>query len=215
VLVFRLLSQPFVGFESQSPFPALHEIPHTPATHVGVAPAAPAHTRPHTPQLAMVVFVFTSHPLVAFASQFAYPAMHANPQTPDTHELAAFARAGHAAPHMPQWDVLVFVFVSQPELVVQSPQPALHMNPHRPAVHTALALTTPGHAVLHAPQLASSVWTSTHDVPHNVRGAQLSTHEPALQNCPAGHARPHIPQWVELVFVFTSQPVDAARSQSA
>jgi hypothetical protein len=40
-------------------------------------------------------------------------------------------------------------------------------------------------------------------------------HFPPLHDSPAPHAKPQLPQWVVLVFVFVSQPLATLPSQSA
>ncbi len=57
-------SQPFAALPSQFAKPMEHPVlPHTPATHVALAPVGTGHTRPHEPQWALLSWVFTHAPL--------------------------------------------------------------------------------------------------------------------------------------------------------
>jgi hypothetical protein len=78
----RSVSQPLAASASQSPKPAAHAMPHTPAAQVGVALAPAGHTLPHAPQWVTAVAVAVSQPLAASASQSPRPAAQASAQTP-------------------------------------------------------------------------------------------------------------------------------------
>ena len=123
----------------------------------------------------------------------------------------------HARSHAPQVPGALSE-ASQPlaGLPSQSAKPALHTMPHAPAAHVAVALARAGHALPQRPQWAAWVATLTHAAPHATRPvAQLVAHAPALHTMPAPHARPQAPQWAPLFMRSTSQPLAAARSQSA
>ena len=62
-------SHPLDASPSQSAYPVAQVNPHAPAAHVAVAFGASGHARPHAPQLAALVAVLVSHPLVASPSQ--------------------------------------------------------------------------------------------------------------------------------------------------
>jgi hypothetical protein len=66
--LLRLISQPFEALPSQSPYPELQEMPHTPAPHDAV-PFVESQAVPHVPQCAVSAWRFTSHPLDALPSQ--------------------------------------------------------------------------------------------------------------------------------------------------
>jgi hypothetical protein len=46
------------------------------------------------------------------------------------------------------------------------------------------------------------------------RGGLSATHAPAVHACPAGHVRPHAPQWLSEVVRLVSQPLLVKPSQS-
>jgi hypothetical protein len=71
-----------------------------------------AHALPHPPQFAASVVVFTSHPLPAFASQFANPGLHEMPQVVPLHVAEAFAGVGHGLHDEPH--VCGFELLAQP-----------------------------------------------------------------------------------------------------
>lgn len=72
-----------------------------PPEQVIVALGAP-QAAPQPPQLATLVFRFTSQPLAALPSQSRKPALQVNPQVPTRQEGAALASGGHTVPHIPQ-----------------------------------------------------------------------------------------------------------------
>ncbi len=70
----------------------------------------------------------------------------------------------HTAPHEPQFDVLVFVFVSQPFVAFASqlPKPASHATSAQvPVAHDSVALAR-AHAVPHVPQFVSVESEASH-----------------------------------------------------
>ena len=70
-------------------------------------------------------------------------------------------------PHVPQFEELVCVLVSQPLVALpsQSAKPAEQDDPQRADVHVRVALSTAGQAVPHAPQLSASDCVSTQAEP--------------------------------------------------
>jgi hypothetical protein len=110
-VVFRFVSQPFVGFESQLPKPAL-QVPsvHVPVAQLSVA-LARSHTTPQPPQFVRLVVAF-SQPLFGLPSQFAKPVAHVGTQAPPVQVVVPFAFV-HAVPQPPQF-VVVFSGASQP-----------------------------------------------------------------------------------------------------
>ena len=73
-----------------------------------------AHLRPHAPQWAGVLAVFTSQPLDGSSSQLAKAPLHMVIwQDPPRHTSAALASA-QARPQPPQWVIEVRVSTSQP-----------------------------------------------------------------------------------------------------
>ena len=119
----RSTSQPFTGLASQSAVPAAQVMPHTPPAHTAVDDAPDGHARPHAPQLAVLVRMFTSHPLPGFPSQSAKPALQPERQRPPTHATTALGPALHAAAHAPQFVTLDSVLVSQPFVALPSQSP--------------------------------------------------------------------------------------------
>jgi hypothetical protein len=132
-LLLRLVSQPFAGFASQSPKPAVHATWHAPAEQLG-APFEALQTRPHDPQLFGSVAVDTSQPVAYERSQFACaPSQLATPQVVPRHAGVPFCTV-HTVPQPPQFAVLFVVAVSQPLLTLASqlPNPAAHVMPQTP-----------------------------------------------------------------------------------
>ena len=221
VLVFT--SQPLAALMSQSPKPALHAMAQLPALHDGV-PFEPLHTLPHAPQFDALVLVFSSQPLAALMSQSPKPALHAMAQLPALHDGVPFEPL-HTLPQAPQFDALVFVFVSQPvtALMSQSPKPALHAMAHDPPEHDGEPFE-PLHTLPQAPQfdalepvltsqpLATLISQSEKPALHAIEHEPLEHDGVPLAPL---HTFPHEPQFDVFVPVFTSQPFTALISQSA
>jgi hypothetical protein len=139
-------------------------VPHRPIAHAGAALAALAHARPHAPQFATSVFVATSQPFAALASQSAWPAVHTSPHAPAAHVGIELVPLGHAWPHAPQLPVSIAVATSQPLVAApsQSAKPGSQLvAAHAPAAHTGRAWVS-AHAWPHAPQFAPSLPVSAH-----------------------------------------------------
>jgi len=189
--------------------PLEHEDMQLPAEHT--CPAA--HARPQLPQLAV------SRP------RGAHVVPHIVVPTGQEHAPPLHVPlVGHAVPHAPQCWTLFAVAASQPlaALPSQLAYPAAHApTPHAPAAHVAVPLAAV-HARLHMPQWVSDVRVSTSQplvaMPSQSAKPALqapSTHPPAAQVAAALgklHARPHMPQWVVLVRVSASQPLEMVRS---
>jgi len=203
--VLRFTSQPLLATPSQLPKPVLQVIAQLPPLHTPALTLAVMQLTPHAPQLLALVAVLTHAP-----PQFVVPAAH--PHAPPEQLCPDM----HAAPHPPQLPALVAVLVSQPSaaLPLQLPNPALHVITQALATQVPVATLAPTQPMPQPPQLAASVAVFTQALPQlvvPVGHAQL----PPTQARPDGHARPHMPQFAELVAMFTSQPFEALRSQSA
>jgi len=124
--VFKLASQPFVTLVSQLPKPLLHTMEHVADEHDGV-PFVPLHAAPQEPQFAVLVLRFASQPLFGLLSQLANPELHVGTHAPVVQVVVPLAFV-QLLPQLPQFPVLVFVFVSQPfeAMPSQLPNPALH-----------------------------------------------------------------------------------------
>jgi hypothetical protein len=107
-------------------------IPHAPEAHIAVPPVA-LQTAPQRPQFDVELCVFTSHPSAALMLQSAKPALQVNPHAPAAQVDVALARAGHAVPHAPQFDVSVARLTQRPPQLVS---PAPHTSVHAPAEQT-------------------------------------------------------------------------------
>ena len=88
------------------------EITHPPAEHAETA-FARLQALEQAPQLATLVFVLISHPLVRSVSQLANPAVQLMPQTPTVQVAPPFVLL-HTVPQALQFAVSVFTFTSQP-----------------------------------------------------------------------------------------------------
>ncbi len=135
----------------------------------------------------------------------------------DTHEAAALANE-HDTPHVPQFDTLVVVSVSQPFAAMpsQSPRPAaqlvtMHIPPEQPGVPPAVMHTFP-----HEAQLLTLVFrlvsqpsaVTMLQLPNPALHAEI-THVPAEQPGVAFANEQLVlqfPQRVESVLRFVSQP---------
>jgi hypothetical protein len=103
----RSVSQPLAALLSQLARPSSHAVVlHTPATQG--RPAGQA--RPHIPQCAALVVVFTSQPFAGIWSQSAKPGWQGTSQTPATHATPG----GQRTPHPPQLAGSVAGVTSQP-----------------------------------------------------------------------------------------------------
>jgi hypothetical protein len=139
------------------------------------------------------------------------------PQVPPVHEAVPFTVL-HALPQLPQWAVLVFVLVSHPGEVVQSPKPEVQLIEQVESLHEAVPLTLL-HTFPHVPQLLVVV------VMVSQPGALVQSPKPEVQTMlqvPTSHSGvpltllhtvPQVPQWLVLVFVLVSQPLAWLLSQ--
>jgi len=196
-VVPRSVSQPFMGFMSQSAKPVAQVIPQRPVAHTAVALAPDGHCPRQAPQWASLVAVLASQPFMGSSSQSAKPVAHARVHRPAVQVAVALGRAAHSLPHAPQCITTVEVSVSHPleATASQLPWPTLHAAtahwpPTQPGVPLAIVQTRP-----HAPQFMASVWTgrqllTQHDWPcgHTCRSLHPGTHAcPAPHTDPAGH----------------------------
>ena len=108
---------------------------------------------PHIPQFAASVIVLISHPLIAFLSQSAKPALHVDVHAPAVHAAVAFggtAQTVHMAPH-------AVASVSATHLPAQRWLPAGHVPPQTPAaLHVAVPPAGTGQTVHAAPHAVAS-----------------------------------------------------------
>jgi hypothetical protein len=183
-------------------------------------------TRPHMPQLALLVLRLTSHPLVALMSQSPEPGMHARPQRPMMQVALAPVALGHTVPHAPQLRTSEAVFDSQPlrPLPSQLPKPVLHAMPHTLPAQVAVALAAAAQRKPHMPQFvgfaASSASQPLVKLLSQLPKPGLQANAQALLvHVPVAFARPaqlvpQAPQFVALVRRSVSQPLVPMRSQS-
>jgi len=125
-LELRLVSQPFAALPSQLPKPALQAV----SWQVPVAQEAEAfvklHVVPQAPQDDRVLRL-VSQPSVGSPLQFANPEAQVGVHVPPVQLVEPFALV-HVRQQVPQFDVLVLRFASQPfeALPSQFPNPGLH-----------------------------------------------------------------------------------------
>ena len=222
VAVAVLVSQPSVALPLQLPKPALHAATaQLPAVHVAVAFGS-AQMREQAPQLAMEVWMFTSHPLAGALSQSRYPFAHdITVQRPALHPGVPLATV-HTTPQPPQLATDELRSVSHPfaELPSQSPRPVMQtVVPQTPAVHVPVQFAP------HAPQFAADVWVFTSHPLATLpsQSAKPAAHVPIVQR-PAAHTPfalagaqtiPQPPQLAREVPTSISQPLARVPSQSA
>jgi hypothetical protein len=214
-------SQPLAASPSQSAKPAAHAPSrHAPASQLAAA-LAKRHITPHAPQLfTSVARTLTSQPLAAAPSQSAKPASQPpTTQRPAAHAFTLTRASAHAALQAPQFIGSEAVFAQPlPQVVVPTPQvaaqapreqtcPAPHAPPQRPQL-----------------PLSPSTFTSQPLAALPSQSAKPATHAPR-RHAPASqlaaalakrHTTPHAPQlFTSVARTLTSQPLDAAPSQSA
>jgi len=224
VSVFRLVSQPFVGFPSQSANPAAQVGTQAPFVQVAV-PFAFEQTVPQVPQFATLVFRFASQPSAATPSQFPKPLLQERmPHVPDEHVAVAFKRE-QALPQLPQFATLLWVFVSQPFVgsPSQLPHPATQVGTQAPVVHVVVpcGFVQP---FPHVPQLDVLVWVfvsqpfAGFESQFAKPGEQLPSVHTPLTQLSLAFARSHTvlqaPQSVS-VLMLRSQPLSGLPSQLA
>jgi hypothetical protein len=147
------VSQPFTALLSQLPKPELHTGWHALDEQL-VVPWLFVQVVPQFPQFEALFVVFVSQPLFAFPSQLLKPALQAGTHAPAVQGFVPFT-AWQVVPHVPQFDVLVFVFVSQPlvTLLSQLPNPLLQTIEHVDDAHDGVPFV-PLHAAPQLPQFA-------------------------------------------------------------
>jgi hypothetical protein len=143
------------------------------------------------------------------------PAAQRMAHVPDVHTAVPPTEL-HVLPQRPQWVVLDASVTSHPLVATpsQSAKPVLHTNPQVEDEQVVVALVRAGHTVAHAPQFETSVARFTQlelqlvsPIPHT------NVHTPPEHTCGDRHTVPHVPQWVALVLVLASQPLEATPSQ--
>ena len=157
-------------------------------------------------------------------SQFPKPGWQRKPQVAPEHVESAFARAGHAVPHAPQFSGSVLRTASHP--VASSPSQSSvpgaqlttrHIDAAHPAVALSSAQTTP-----QPPQFSTSCEVSRQRPSHSVEAgathmARHSTTPPELVpqiGVPPEQATSQLAQWLGLDRS-ASQPLAAVPSQSS
>jgi hypothetical protein len=141
---------------------------------------------PQRPQCAGLVAKAASQPSTALALQSPKPALQVIPHARLAQVLVALGRAGHAAPHAPQWATLDVTSVSQPlaALPSQLPKFAPHVKPHTPEAHVAVALAGVAQTLPQRPQCEVEV---------SVRTSQPSEAVELQSPKPVWHTKPHTP----------------------
>lgn len=184
--VKRLVSQPLLGFPSQSPKPALHApIPQTPPVHAPVALAG-AHARPHAPQCMVLDCSPVSHPFPALPSQSPKPALQVKPHIPLAHAGAALPAAGQALGEKPCPSPLQTLReVPFAQLVAKLPGVHVHAR-HAPSTQAFIAGqgvgVYPSPSLLHCLRLVASAQ-------ENAPGAHTcDAQAPPLHVVPEAHA---------------------------
>ncbi len=189
------------------------------ATHIPELQTFPAgQALKHAPQLFTSVPVFTHavpHEVV--------PGGQVLVHTPEAQDCPV----GHPRPHAPQLVVLVAMLASQPfaRTPSQSAKPVSHEEYPQPVgMHAAVAWAG-AQATPHPPQFAvDDAKLTSHPfdgMPSQspYPGAQVPIVQPPIEHAAAAlgneQARPQLPQFVGLLWVFTSHPFATERSQSA
>jgi hypothetical protein len=184
-----LVSQPLFGLPSQLAKPALQFGAQTPFEHA-TPPFGFVHCMPQPPQWLVLVLVLVSQPLFGLPSQLPDPELQLGTHDPPMHAVVPLLLV-HAVPHVPQWPVVVFKFVSHPFALFPSqlPQPAEHTGAHAPATQLVLPCAFV-HALPQVPQWLV-VFVTLVSQPLLALPSQLpnpglhdGTQEPAMQAVP-------------------------------
>jgi len=187
----------------------------------------PPHALPHAPQWALLVRVFTSHPLAGIASQLAQPVSQLSTwQVRATHTGTAWI-SPHSTPHPPQWLASPLAMLrSQPlaALPSQSPKSAPQAKPHEPAAQVAVAFEGAAQRRVQLPQvvglarLASQPLAALESQSAKPALQAATAQAPAVQaGVPLATAQrvEQLPQCVASEPRSTSHPFEASPSQSA
>lgn len=178
---------------------------------------------PHPPQLVTLVLKFASHPLFALPSQLPKFALQVGTHTPVVHVVEPLAFV-QALPHVPQFDVEVFVLTSQPvdAMPSQFPNPVLHAMVHAPSEQPGDPFV-PLHTVPQPPQFEALVSVLVSQpllaLPSQLPNPELqapSVHTPLAHDSLAfarSQTAPQAPQLARLVFVLVSHPLAELPSQ--
>jgi hypothetical protein len=220
-LVAVFVSQPFVGFPSQSRKVPLHTGVHVPPTQL-VVPLGFVQPMPQTPQLLALVLVLVSQPFAGLLSQLPKPALQTGAQAPPEQLVVPLALV-HGWPQPPQLLALVLVLASQPfdGLLSQLANPALQVGMQEPAVQTVVPFAFV-HELPQVPQFARVVFRLVSQ-PVEASPSQLPKPElQAMEHAPSEQLGvplvplqdvPHAPQFATVVSVFVSHPVEPMPSQ--
>jgi hypothetical protein len=127
----------FVQTPEHNVCPVAHGDVHVPDEQLPPA----KHACPHVPQLALSERTFASQPFVALRSQSAKPVPHAKAHVDDAQTAVAFAAAGQALPHAPQFAGSLrvsaqYARVEPPSAPPQSASIGPHVVAHEPIAHT-------------------------------------------------------------------------------
>ncbi len=150
----NVISQPSAATPLQSPWPAAHVSPQTPAPHVAVENGPAGQLRKHAPQLAGLFASATSHPSPGSPLQFPKPAAHDDTTHRAPEQPATALGRTQFMPQAPQLLAVDVMSVSQPFAgeASQSRKAPLHTNEHNPVEHERTELARFGHTVAHVPQ---------------------------------------------------------------
>ncbi len=178
-------SQPFKGFKSQLPKPALQVEPQTSAAHVATAFAGMGQTTPHTPQFSGSEASVASQPFKGFKSQLPKPALQVEPHTSAAHVATAFAGTGQIAQAGPHAVGSVGTTHLSPHFTgAAGVHPFVHWNEGPAGAQSGAAAV---HAVPHAPQVSALERSLSHpSAPFALQSARpglhaLTTHFPPWQ----------------------------------
>jgi hypothetical protein len=140
----------------------------------------------HAPQWATLVFTFTHAP-----AQSVNPVLQAMPHAPAVHVGCPEGGTGQALVHEPQR----FGSSSRTHWPAQSPYPELQATPHVPLVQTAAPFAGAAQEFPHAPQCTTFALGSTHaPAQDKVPGGHASMQSPPEQASVAPQRTPHPPQ---------------------
>jgi hypothetical protein len=156
------VSQPFVAFASQLPYPKPHVKPHVPAVHVGDALARAGHAPPQTLQWSGFVCRLTSQPSNAEPLQLPKPIVQAASEHIPLEQTLVALGALHTFPQLPQFMASFATTASHPSRLepLQFAKPASHVPiTHVPVEQFAIACGNE-QALPHIPQLSGSPRTS-------------------------------------------------------
>jgi hypothetical protein len=209
-------SQPLPAALSQLAKPGAQAMPHTLPEQVAAALGAVGHTLLQRAQWAGLVASGVSQPSAVLPLQLPKPARHSMPQAPAVQVATVLGGVGHAKPHIPQCEVLVWRLAQVPPQLVSPgaqvvPQalalqfcPAEHARPHPPQCAKVLRVLVSQPLATFMSQLPRSMAQAMAQTPAAHEGVP-----PAEEQ-----ARPHVPQCLTSVARGVSQPLAGLLSQS-